>query len=83
MHREECLAAIAAGKHVVCEKPFMVNERETLEVIAAAKEKGVYIIEGNSAPIFAPFSPAKNQKPCGPVSSPWSKISTAGYTRIK
>jgi dihydrodiol dehydrogenase / D-xylose 1-dehydrogenase (NADP) len=45
-HKEQCLAAIAAGKHVLCEKPFTINAAEAEEVIAAANSKGVYIMEG-------------------------------------
>lgn len=44
-HKESCLAAIAAGKHVLCEKPMAINEREVNEMIAAAKEKGVFLME--------------------------------------
>lgn len=35
MHREVSLAAIAAGKHVVAEKPLAVSSRETLELVQA------------------------------------------------
>ncbi|KAL1893051.1 hypothetical protein Sste5346_006732 [Sporothrix stenoceras] len=46
MHRKNCLDAIAAGKHVLCEKPFTVNAREAREVFDAAKAKGVFVMEG-------------------------------------
>ncbi|KAK0101470.1 hypothetical protein ONS95_006641 [Cadophora gregata] len=44
-HKESCLAAIAAGKHVLCEKPMAINEREVNEMIDAANEKGVFLME--------------------------------------
>lgn len=44
-HRQNCLDAIAAGKNVLCEKPFCMNAAETAEVLAAAKAKGVFIME--------------------------------------
>lgn len=44
-HRKNCLDAIAAGKHVLCEKPFTLNAREAREVFQAAKQKGVFIAE--------------------------------------
>ncbi|KAK9311172.1 NAD(P)-binding protein [Lipomyces starkeyi] len=45
MHKQNCLDAIAAGKAVLCEKPFTVNERDAQEVVDAAKAKGVYVME--------------------------------------
>lgn len=39
-HREPALAALAAGKHVVCEKPLEVTTRRVDELIAAARKAG-------------------------------------------
>lgn len=44
-HRQNCLDAIAAGKHVLCEKAFTITAKEAREVLAAAKRKGVFIME--------------------------------------
>lgn len=49
LHKKNCLDAIAAGKHVLCEKPFTINAKETKEIIDAAKQKGVFVMEGKSA----------------------------------
>lgn len=54
MHRQNCLDAIAAGKHVLCEKAFTVNAREAREVFAAAKAKGVFVMEGVWTRFFPP-----------------------------
>ncbi|KAJ0425428.1 hypothetical protein BJY00DRAFT_308172 [Aspergillus carlsbadensis] len=45
LHKQNCLDAIAAGKHVLCEKAFTLNAAETREVLAAAAEKKVFIME--------------------------------------
>ena len=44
-HRENALMCIEAGKAVLCEKPFTVNARETAEIVAAARAKGVFVME--------------------------------------
>jgi predicted dehydrogenase len=40
-HVEQCRQAIAAGKHVVCEKPLAMNSRETAELVALAERSSV------------------------------------------
>ena len=40
-HREMVLAAIAAGKHVLCEKPFALDAAEAAEMVSAARGAGV------------------------------------------
>ncbi|EMC99095.1 hypothetical protein BAUCODRAFT_391092 [Baudoinia panamericana UAMH 10762] len=44
-HKRNCLDAIEAGKNILCEKPFALNATEAEEVFAAAKEKGVFVME--------------------------------------
>lgn len=45
VHVEQSLAALAAGKHVVCEKPLGMTSKETAKVANAVQKKG--------APVFA------------------------------
>lgn len=44
-HKDLVMQSIAAGKHVVCEKPMGINANEVEEMICAAREKGVYLME--------------------------------------
>lgn len=46
LHKKNCLDAIATGKHVLCEKPFTINEKEAQEVVDGARRGGVFIMEG-------------------------------------
>jgi predicted dehydrogenase len=48
LHLQNSLDAIAAGKHVLCEKPLTINAKETEAIIKAATEKGVFFMEGKS-----------------------------------
>lgn len=45
-HRTYCLAAIAAGKHLLCEKPMTAHPDELTEVADAARSRGVFAMEG-------------------------------------
>ncbi len=45
LHAPWTLRAIAAGKHVLCEKPLTSNEAEAAEVAAAAKSAGLVVME--------------------------------------
>jgi predicted dehydrogenase len=45
LHAPWTLRAIAAGKHVLCEKPFTSNAAEAAEVAAAAKSSGLVVME--------------------------------------
>ena len=40
-HFPQAMAAIAAGKHVLCEKPLAMSVEEAVEMVAAAKQAGV------------------------------------------
>jgi len=44
-HCRWTLAAVAAGKHVLCEKPLALNAAEAEEMVAAAKTAGVVFAE--------------------------------------
>lgn len=45
VHKQNCLDAIAAGKHVLCEKALSITAAEAREIFEAARQKGVYVME--------------------------------------
>ncbi len=51
-HYAFALAALAAGKHVLCEKPSMLNEKQLEEVVLAAKRSGLLFMEAMKTPFF-------------------------------
>ena len=43
LHLQDVLTAIAAGKHVLCEKPMAMNADECRQMVEAAKKRGVLL----------------------------------------
>ncbi|MFD8689280.1 Gfo/Idh/MocA family protein [Streptomyces sp. NPDC059651] len=44
-HREATALALEAGKHVLCEKAFTINEREARELVELARDRGLFLME--------------------------------------
>lgn len=45
LHRDHCLMALAAGKPVLCEKPFALSAGQAREIADAAAQAGVFCME--------------------------------------
>lgn len=45
LHRPWALKALNAGKHVLCEKPLACNAKEAREMVSAAKDSGLLLME--------------------------------------
>jgi len=56
-HAENALMCLAAGKHVVCEKPFTMHAREAQAVVALAREKKLFLMEA----MWSRFLPAAQE----------------------
>lgn len=54
LHKEHCLMAIDAGKHVLCEKAMAKNVADAKEMYAAANDKNVMLQDG----VWTRFFPA-------------------------
>ncbi|TAP44519.1 Gfo/Idh/MocA family oxidoreductase [Arthrobacter sp. S39] len=53
-HHQIVLAALNAGKHVLCEKAFTINAREATELIDTARRKKLFLMEA----MWSRFLPA-------------------------
>lgn len=45
VHKDNALVLLRAGKAVLCEKPFTMNEAEAAELIEVARENNVFLME--------------------------------------
>lgn len=62
--------ALAAGKHVLCEKPMGLTTTECDAMIAAAKQAGKHLAVGQVVRFFPEYSNAKRQIDSGAVGKP-------------
>lgn len=53
-HKEQAIAALNAGKHVLCEKPVTVNAAEARELVELAKKRNLFFMEA----VWTRFFPA-------------------------
>ncbi|GIO14102.1 scyllo-inositol 2-dehydrogenase (NAD(+)) [Cohnella xylanilytica] len=66
-HREIVVAAAAAGKHVLCEKPMAMNEAECKEMIEACERGGVKLQLAFMRRFDESFRDAKRQIEAGAI----------------
>ena len=59
VHAEITIAALKAGKHVLCEKPMAVTLAECEAMVAAAKESGKYLMIGQNQRLAKAHAKAK------------------------
>ena len=53
-HEDDTMLFLEAGKHVLCEKPFALNERQARRMVGTARERGLFVMEA----IWSRFLPA-------------------------
>ncbi len=73
-HAAYSIAALKAGKHVLCEKPVAVNLAELDEVLAVAKATGLLFMEGMKPPFYPLYARLKEYLATDPIGK-------AGYVR--
>ncbi|KAH7163485.1 hypothetical protein B0J13DRAFT_492135 [Dactylonectria estremocensis] len=79
LHKQNCLDAIKAGKHVLCEKPFTINSKEGEEVVAAAKAKGVFLMEAVWTRFFPLTIELEKKIQEGAIGRVWRSIIQIGF----
>ncbi|MFF1633921.1 Gfo/Idh/MocA family protein [Leifsonia sp. NPDC058248] len=69
-HHELALAAIAAGRDVICEKPLAVSSEAARELEAAAEEAGVRLFPAHVVRFFPEYANLKRQVDAGRIGTP-------------
>lgn len=78
LHHEWMIRAARAGKHILCEKPFVVSIREAQEVISVVRESNVFCLEAlmyRHHPLILKLQELVHNKIIGDI-----KLYTATYT---
>jgi predicted dehydrogenase len=69
-HAEICIQAFEAGKHVLCEKPAAINERQLAQILAAAQRCDRLFMEAMKPPFFPLYCSLRRHlaaHPIGPI----------------
>jgi predicted dehydrogenase len=69
-HKEHALLALRAGKPVLCEKPFTINVGEAEEVVAEARSRGIFLMEGMWSRCFPAMKKARELAASGAIGKP-------------
>ena len=66
-HAELCIEALAAGKHVLCEKPAALNRKQLEEVLAAARQHDRLFMEAMKPPFFPLYQRLREHLKADPI----------------
>ncbi len=69
-HAQFCIQALAAGKHVLCEKPATLNVRQLQEVLSVARHHDRLFMEAMKPPFFPLYQRLRQHlesDPIGPI----------------
>ncbi len=70
LHRANSLLCLGAGKAVLCEKPFALNAGEAAEVIAAARARGLFLMEAMWSRYYPAMVRARELLAAGAIGEP-------------
>ena len=72
LHYGQVLAALAAGKHVVCEKPLALTSEESAELLARAEQSGLVHCTNFNIRFYAQVQEARARVQSGELGEIWS-----------
>lgn len=63
LHYEQTKKALLAGKNVICEKPFCSKAEQAKELVALAKEKGLFLVDATPTAFLPNLEVLKRELP--------------------
>ena len=77
LHYDQVRAVLAAGKHVVCEKPLAMNSEETAELLKLAEDSGLVHAVNFNIRFYAQNQEARARVQAGEIGEP--RLISGGY----
>jgi len=71
LHADAILAATAAGKHIICEKPMCITLEEADRIVAAVDKAGIVYMSGHNELFYPAIAGAKELLERGAVGKPF------------
>lgn len=71
LHADAILAAIAAGKHILCEKPMCISLAEADQIVAGVARTGVVYMSGHNELFYPAVAGAKEAIDRGVIGTPY------------
>lgn len=78
-HAANSLLCLEHGKHVLCEKPFALNAQEAEQVIAKAREKGLFLMEAMWTRFLPAFVRLREMLAEGSIGDVWMLVADFGF----
>lgn len=66
-HYEVVKLMLEHGKHVLCEKPFTMNEKQARKLLEMAKERRLFVMEAIWSRFFPVYHELRKQLDCGTI----------------
>jgi predicted dehydrogenase len=78
-HKEHSILALNAGKHVLCEKPFTINEAEASEIVKVARARRLFVMEAMWTRFFPIMERVRHLLKSGDIGTPYLLHADFGF----
>jgi len=82
-HEDLCMLALEAGKHVLVEKPITLDAAGARRVVTAAKEKGLFLMEGMWSRCFPAMRKARELLNSGVIGDVVMAVADFGWPAVE